>query len=182
MLNPVARTLLAFSFSLLAVPGGAPFDTDLKLPGPPVQKLMLGTWSIHVQYQPTQDLPKGDLGIGEEKWYAGPGGLSLVEEYREKNRKGEISGLGVAWWDDKIAGIRVLWCENSNPSGCSLPGIARWEGNSLVLNGDQEIAGKKFKFREVFSDISSKSFKQTLSLGETEAELKPSVTIWATRK
>ncbi len=180
MLIPAARTLLVLS--LLAFPQGAQSDIELKLPGPPAQKLMLGTWSIRVQYEPTKDLPKGDVGIGEEKWYPGPGGLSLVEEYHENNSKGEISGLGVAWWDDQAAGIRVLWCESTNPLGCNLPGIAKWEGDRLVLDADQEIAGKKFKFREVFSDITAKSFKQTLSLGETEAQLKPFVTIWATRK
>jgi hypothetical protein len=169
-------------FSLFGFPSGASTDTELKLPGPPAQKMILGSWLIRVQYEPTQDLPKGDVGIGEERWYPGPGGFSLIEELRERNSKGEISGLAVFWWDDKISGIRVLWCENSNPSGCSLPGGARWEGNNLVLDADHEIAGKKLRFREVFSDITPKSFKQTVSMGETDAELKPFIRVSATRK
>ena len=168
--------------SLLTCFGAAQFKTELKLPGPAVQKLMLGTWSIRVQYEPSKELPKGDVGIGEEKWYAGPGGLSLIEEYREKSSQGEYSGLGVAWRDEKTNGYQVLWCATTTASGCSLPGVARWEGDQLALNWEQEIGGKKIKFREVFSEITATSFKQTLSMGESGSELKPFMTIRATRK
>ena len=38
------------------------------------------------------------------------------EEYREKNSKGEVEGLGVAWWDKDAQGQRFVWCENDLPS------------------------------------------------------------------
>jgi len=181
VLNSAVRNLLVVSLlTFLAV---AQSTTELKLPGPAVQKLMLGTWYIRVQYEASPELPKGDVGIGEEKWYPGPGGLSLIEEYREKNSKGEISGLGVAWWDAKLGAYHVLWCDSTDAVGCTIPnGLARWEGEQLALNVDQEMSGKKMKFREAFSEITSASFKQTLSMGESDRDLKPFVTIWATRK
>ena len=67
----------------------------LKLPGPDAQNLMLGTWSTQVKYAPTSDMPKGSTGEGTEIWRPGPGGLSVIEEYHEKNEKGEYEGLGV---------------------------------------------------------------------------------------
>ena len=158
-------------------------QSDLKMPGPPAQKLMLGTWSIHVQYAPTEEFPKGDVGVGEEKWYPGPGGLSLVEEYREKNSKGEIVGLGVVWWDERVKGCRVLWCENTNPSGCEmLKGLAKWKGQQFVLDVDEQVGGKRNRFEEVFSDITLHSFKQTLSTNESGSYLKPFAAISATKK
>lgn len=72
-------------------------EQKLTMPGPEVQNFMLGTWSIKVRYPPTPQTPKGDAGEGTEIWRPGPGGRSVIEEYREKNSKGEVEGLGVAW-------------------------------------------------------------------------------------
>ena len=68
----------------------------LRMPGPDVQNVMLGTWAIKVQYPPSPELPNGDIGQGTEIWRPGPGGRSVIEEYRERNSKGEVEGLGVA--------------------------------------------------------------------------------------
>ena len=168
---------------LQSVIGVAQSQPVLKLPGPPAQELLLGTWSIRVQYLATQDSPTTESGSGEEKWYPGPGGFSLVEEYREHSSKGDIEGLGVLWWDKSVAGLRVLWCENDEPSGCALmTGIGHWESDQLILTSDQELHGKKLKFKEVFSEITATSFQQTLYSGEGASELKAVVIISATRK
>ena len=117
-------------------------QSDLGMPGPAAQKLMLGTWSIHVQYAPTKEFPKGDVGVGEEKWYPGPGGQSLIEDYRERNSKGEIVALGVVWWDETVKGYHVLWCENTNSHGCEmLKGLAKWKGQDLILDVDEQVDG-----------------------------------------
>jgi hypothetical protein len=169
--------LLLFGFGI------AQKGKELKLPGPAVQKMMLGSWSIRITYEKSNDLRNGDVTTGEEKWYSGPGGLSLIEEYREHNTRGEIQGLGVLWWDASVNAYHVLWCENTDPAGCSIPnGVARWEGDQLALTSEQEDDGKKLKFREVFSEIMPNSFKQTLYRAEGDGELKPFLTIRATRK
>jgi len=68
----------------------------LKMPGPDVQNLMLERWSTQVKYEPSQEMPNGGTGSGTEIWRPGPGRLSVIEEYTEKNEKGEVNGLGVA--------------------------------------------------------------------------------------
>lgn len=68
----------------------------LKMPGPEVQNLMLGTWSTQVKYEPTAEMPNGGAGSGTEIWRLGPGGLSVIEEYHEKNRYRPASTLQVA--------------------------------------------------------------------------------------
>jgi hypothetical protein len=155
----------------------------LKMPGPDVQNLMLGKWSTQVRYTPNPEMPNGGMGEGTEIWRSGPGGLSVIEEYHEKNEKGEVEGLGVAWWDAKAQGQRFVWCENSNPDGCYVSKeVGKWEEGSLVWKEEQESAGKKRVYSEVFRDITPTSFTQVLGEGEPGGALKTTVTIRATKQ
>jgi Domain of unknown function (DUF4440) len=154
----------------------------LKMPGPDVQSLMLGSWSTSVKYEPTPEMPNGGTGSGIEIWRPGPGGFSVVEEYHEKNEKGDVEGLGVAWWDSKAQGQRFVWCENTNPDGCYVSKeVAKWDGASLVYKEEQENAGKKRACSEVFQDISPTSFTQVLGEGDSRKFLRTTVTIHATK-
>jgi len=127
-------------------------------------------------------MPNGGTGSGTEIWRRGPGGLSVIEEYREKNEKGEVEGLGVAWWDAKAQGQRFVWCDNSIPDGCYVSKeVAKWDGGSLVWKEEQENAGKKRMYSEVFRNITPTSFTQLLGEGEPGKPLKTTVTIRATK-
>jgi len=155
-------------------------------PGPEMQRLVktfVGTWTLSETYEPSERMPSGGAGReGQQIWRAGPGGLSLIEEYRSKSPSGEISGLSVTWWDDKAQGYRALWCVNTNPGGCvAMANLAKWEGDQFVLGDEFERNGKKFTFREVVSDITPTSFTQTLYQGESGGELKRMMTIRATK-
>jgi hypothetical protein len=74
-----------------------------------------GTWSITLKIEPNEGFPKGGGGKGEEVWRPGPGGLSVIEDYHSTGDEGEISGLGVAWWDNNAQRYQVTWCDNGNP-------------------------------------------------------------------
>lgn len=79
-------------------------------PAPEMQRLvnsLSGTWSISEQYEPSERMPNGGVGEGEEVWRSGPGGLSLIEEYHSKNAFGKISGRTVTSWNGKAQGYRV---------------------------------------------------------------------------
>ena len=153
---------------------------------PQLERLMealSGRWSIAITVEPNEHMPKGGKGQGEEIWRSGPGGLSLIEEYHSTGDEGEISGLGVAWWDKEVERFQVTWCDNTNSSSCSvMKKGARWEGNSVVAENEWEDAGKHFVFREVFSNITENSFTQTLYQGESTGTLRRLATITATRK
>ena len=154
----------------------------LKLPGPDVQNLMLGTWSIKVKYEPSEKMPNGGVGDGKEVWRPGPGGRSVIEELHEKNTSGELDGLAVAWWDEKEHGQRFVWCDNNEPQGCYVSkSVAKWEGNRLVWSEEVEENGKKVTKQEIFSDITPTSFLQVIQEGPAGGELKPVATIRATR-
>jgi hypothetical protein len=157
-------------------------EQELTMPGPDVQNFMLGTWSIKVRYSPTPLTPKGDAGEGTEIWRPGPGGRSVIEEYREKNSKGEVEGLGVAWWDKDAKGQRFVWCENNLPSGCYVSkAVARWEGDSLVWKEEQEVDGAKTAYSETFREITPRSFVQELQEGKNLQNLRTTAMITASR-
>ena len=59
--------------------------------------------------------------------------------------------------------------------------LAKWERDQFVLRDEFERNGKKFSFKEVFSEITPTSFTQTLYQGEAGKELKRLLTIHATK-
>ena len=99
-----------------------------------------------------------------------------------KESSGEVSGLGVGWWDEKARRYRALWCDSENPAGCILMAhLAKWEGDQFVLRDEFQRNGKRFDFKEVFSEITPTSFTQTLYQGEAGRDLKCVLTIHATK-
>jgi len=154
-------------------------------PSPEMQKLFkafLGAWRVTEKIESSETMPNGGVGEGEEVYRSGPGGVSIIEKIHLKETMGEISGLGVGWWDQQAQGYRAVWCDSENPSGCILMAhLAKWEGNQFILRDEFARNGKKFDFKEVFSEITPTSFTQTLYQGETGKELKRLLTIHATK-
>ena len=155
----------------------------LTMPGPDVQNLMLGTWAINVTYPPGSGTSRADTGKGTEIWRPGPGGRSVIEEYREKNAHGEVEGVAIAWWDKKAQGQRFVWCDNSNPDGCYVSKeVAKWDGNNLMWREEQDSAGTNRVYSETFKDITADSFTQVLQEGEPGEPLQNTATISALKK
>ena len=154
-------------------------------PSPEMQRLFntfLGTWRITEKIEPSEAMPNGGAAEGTEVYRAGPGGVSIIEEIHLKESTGEISGLGIGWWDEKAHGYKALWCDSQNLNGCILMAhFAKWEGDQFVLRDEFEKNGKKFNFKEVFSEITPASFTQTLYQGEAGKELRKLATIYATK-
>jgi len=150
-----------------------------------MQKLvnaLSGTWSLREEYEHIDSMPGGGLGKGDVVWRPGPGGLSLIEDYHSKNPKGHVFGLSVTWWDEIAKGYWALWCADSLPTGCTVMArLAKWEGNQLVLGDEFASGGKKFTFKETVSDITPKTYTQTLYQGESGSELKRLMTIRAAK-
>jgi hypothetical protein len=178
--------LLQLSLSCARAQESPPSGVKTKQTSPEMQELFntfLGTWSVTEKIEPSEAMPEGGTGQGEEVYKAGPGGVSLIEEIHLKEGGREVSGLGVGWWDEKAKGFRALWCDSENPNGCIMMAhLAKWEGDQWVLGDEFEKNGKKFIFKEVFSEITPTSFTQTLYQGEAGKELKRLLTIHATRQ
>jgi hypothetical protein len=176
--------LLALSCIASAQSSSAIVPSSLQ-PSPQIRRLveaLSGTWSITLKIEPNGGLPKGGGGKGEEVWRPGPGGLSLIEDYHSTGDEGEISGLGVAWWDNNAQRYQVTWCDSGNPDGCVvIKQGAKWEGSQVVATDEWQKNGKRVTLKEIFSEITPTSFKQTLYQGESGGELKKFMSILATK-
>jgi len=163
----------------------APVQTPVPKPGPQMEKLLQvfeGTWTINEKLAPDPSAPNGTTGEGKIVWRHGPGGFSVIEDYMSKQGARQVTGLAVFWWDDAANGYRTIWCDSTNPGGCiSFKNVARWEGAQLALVEDYEMNGRKFTFKEVFSDITPGTFTQTLYGGEAGGTMKVDQTIRATK-
>jgi hypothetical protein len=168
-----------------AQPAAGATQTPAPKPGAQIEKLLRafqGTWAVNEKIAPDLSTPKGATGEGSIVWRPGPGRFSVVEDYRSKQGAREVTGLAVFWWDESGGGYRTIWCDSTNPGGCiAFKNVARWDGAQLVLVEDYEINGKRFTFKEVFGDITSGSFTQTLYGGEAVGNLKVDQVIRATK-
>jgi len=187
MLVKVLVIAVFLSFGLSGAPIDGPVDdsaakksaqSDHSTPksNPQIERLLRaleGTWSITDELAPDESSPKGKKGAGTIIWRPGPGGFSAVEEFRSKQGEVEVTGIGMMWWEEALHGYHVIWCDSTNPGGCiNFKNAARWEGSSLILQEDYEVRGKRYKFREIFGDMTSDSFTQTLYGGEAGTPLK----------
>jgi hypothetical protein len=144
---------------------------------------LTGSWSIHLSFPRSAQMPNGGAGGGEEVWHAGPGSNSLIEEYHSVGADGDLSGLAIFWPATNGRGFRVLWCDNAISSGCrALKDNADWKDGRLVLFDERFEDGKKHMTQEIFVFDTPDSFTQTLSEGESAANQRPFLTIHATRK
>jgi hypothetical protein len=157
-------------------------------PAPEIQSLiraLAGKWSTQEIYEPAEMTRNGGTGHGQTIFRPGPGGFTLLEEYRAETPAGPLFGFGIIWWDPS-KGLQHMWCINIYPDGCEMfpappqPG-PQWDGKRLVLHVESEQGGKKMVFHEVISDITKDSYTQSADIGEAGAPLKRWFTIHATR-
>ena len=143
---------------------------------PAIERLLKafeGTWSITDELTADAKSPQGRDCKGTIIWRPGPGGFSVIEDFRSMQGDEDVSGLGVLWWDPSAQGYHTIWCDSTNPGGCiDFKNTARWEGQTLVLQEDYDLHGKRYTFKEVFGAITSDAFTQTLYGGEAGGPLK----------
>jgi quercetin dioxygenase-like cupin family protein len=133
--------------------GAAPPDGFL----PEMKKLsfLLGTWQATDSYEKTPFAPNGGSGSGTYETTLGPGGASLLTDYRYQGPQGESSGHQVITWDPKRDQYMGYVVTSRSPGGIVVSG--NWEGESLALSGAFEMRGMKVVFKQVFSDITGDS-------------------------
>jgi Protein of unknown function (DUF1579) len=124
-------------------------------PGREMEKLafLLGTWAASDTYERSPFTPNGGSGSGVYKTMLGPGGFSLLTDYRYQGPHGETSGHQVLTWDSRQGQYVGYIVTSASPGYILVTG--NWEGPNLVLRGDFDSHGMKVRFREVFSDISA---------------------------
>src|SRR5712692_7515781 len=123
---------------IVATALAAPLLAQEPKPTPEMQRLsrlFVGSWSTGEKHEPGAIAPKGGIGEGSENVALGPGGMSLISDYKASDPSGKFVAHTIMWWDAKEKAYRSLECHNRSAAGCET-GLWRWAGNDLVL--DQE--------------------------------------------
>ena len=122
-------------------------------------KMLVGNWHVVATREPSVNSPKGRKDVGTNRIVLGPGGRSVVENYRTDGDSGPRVALGILWWDEKAQGYRTMFCDNADLSGCSLyDGLGKWEGYDLVFRFRLYRDGSRIEGKEVFTAYSPFSF------------------------
>jgi uncharacterized protein DUF1579 len=147
-----------------------------------LSKMLVGTWAIIETHEPNPRAPKGASGKGTATFKKGPGGLSLIQDYKSKGTKWSFAAHGVSWWDDKAGGYKGIWCDSMIPSGCvASNGVSKWEGDNLVGTDENEMMGQKMAMKVSYSLITPNSFTFAMDGGPPGGEMKRMITIKYTR-
>ena len=161
---------------------GGQMSMPMAKPSPEMQKLskmVVGTWSAAEKHEPSPWAPKGATGKGTAVFKNGPGGLSLVQDYKSSSSMGSFSGHGIMWWDAQAGGFKGVWCD---PGGCTVhKGLSKWEGDNLVGSDEMDMMGQKMAVKEGWSNITANSFTFIMDGGPPGGEMKRMMTIKYTR-
>ena len=150
-------------------------------------KSLEGEWSLSVKFEPSSSAPNGVANTGEETWRPGPGGFTLLEEEHLRAPEGDLSLLGIVWWNTANKSFHGMECQNLLPYTCDVKGALNditmnWDGKQFVIDEvETSTSGKKSMWHEVWSEITPSSFTQTGEYGEPGGPRKRLFTIHATR-
>jgi len=153
---------------------------------PSLIKALSGHWSLQVKFEPGPEMPKGLTTTGEETWRSAIGGLTLLEEERVSMPAGDLSLLGIIWWDAKAKSLQGMECNNQLPYTCDLKGALNditmtWDGKQFTIKEWETHGNKKTLWHEVWSDITPTSYTQTGDVEDPGGPTTRIFTIHATR-
>jgi len=159
--------------------GGAAQGGMMTKPAAEMQKLIKtfsGTWNTSETFEKNEMMPEGGTGHGSSTFKAGPGGLSMIQDYKSHGKMGTFAGHGVTWWDADAQGYKSVWCDSMAAKCQVANGMGQWNGNDLVFNDEQDMNGKKHQTKIVDTNITPRSFTMTADSGP-EGEMKHFMTI-----
>jgi hypothetical protein len=148
-------------------------------PSPEMERLnkwLVGTWQTEEKFAPAPEwgMPNGGAGKGTNVVKLGPGGLSLINDYKSRNVMGQFAGHGIIYWDPQEKAYKSLWIDSM--SGRVETTTGKWEGNDLVFLGEAEWQGKKFQTLGKMINITPRSYTFTLA-NSASGEMKEGLSI-----
>lgn len=106
-----------------------------------------GEWAYTETYQKSVFYPQGGENTGTYSSKPGPGGNSLVNQYRTQGPAGDQEGLLVLTWSP-VQKTYKAYALGSEFSGV-LEETGHFEGDALVFRGETSYQGMKVKVRQV---------------------------------
>ena len=121
----------------------APAAPEMPKPSPEAQKLysMVGTWSATIKTEPGPWMPKGGTDKGSMTVKKGPGGFSVVQDFKSNGSYGPFMGHGNIWWDKNAGHYGDLWCDSM--AGCTLASSTMESDKKWTVDMNGEMNGQK---------------------------------------
>ena len=167
-----------------AKPAAAAQQMPMPKPAPEMTKLvktLSGNWTIVEKHEVNPMMPNGGVGKGTAKFWAGPGGMSLIENYQSSGAMGSFKGMGTWWWDPKAQLYHGVWCDNMTPNGCDTSGSTKWDGDNLVGTMQSDASGQMMVMKFIYSDMKPDSFVMTMEMGPDASKLQKAMTVTYTK-
>jgi hypothetical protein len=157
--------LLTVLCVLSATSAAQDMSSMMPKPAPELKHLtdLIGTWDVDETHEPSPWMPKAAKGKGVAVYTKGPGGLSVIIDY--KSTAGPLptfQGHGLMTWDPNQKVYKSAWTDVMTPN--IVTAVGKQEAANYVYESESEMGGKKFRTREVISDITPKSFTSTTTI------------------
>jgi hypothetical protein len=162
---------------------GAPtLKEPLPTPGPEMDQLtfLRGYWRYVSTYEKTSFYPNGGKGTGTYITTAGPGGFSQIAEFSGTSPDGREAGHEVTTWDPQDHVYKSYVFGNNFP-GCIVR-TGHWDGTTLIFDADFVLGGVKLHLQSSTTPNSDGSVTIVEKFGTDGGELKPTLTLKATRE
>ncbi len=130
-----------------------------------------GMWKTTATIEKNAMFPLSGTSEGRSDIRSGPAGNSLIERSRSHGVMGVFAGLGVFWWDSKLAAYKGLWCDSLAPDGCDDLGAGKWEGNNLVFTAKIVMNGNTMMMRNSYTNITTDSYTYTMEAAMGDAPM-----------
>jgi hypothetical protein len=142
---------------------------------------LVGTWRVEESYQPGGVLaPSGGMGNGTAVIKVGPGGLSLLADYKGQGLRGAVAAHGVIAYVRETDGYQISWSDDSSPSASRLSGAGDWNEEVIELRGSLQMNATKLAMKAISYDLAPNSFSANLYLGKG-SELHPELRMDCTK-
>lgn len=109
-------------------------------------RFLVGDWKIDAVYPKSDLFPNGGEEHGTYSCHPGPGGFSMVAEFKADGLEGHIEGLDVTTWDPQEKAYRMYTFGNVFPGAYETRGD--WDGDNFVLTGDFAVGDTKITFKQ----------------------------------
>jgi|SRR5579859_74042 len=147
-------------------------------------EMFVGRWRTEEKFEKNEMMPNGGSGHGAATNVLGAGDLYIVSDYHSvQTPSGKFSGHGVMWYDPNANGYRAVWCDSMSQFGCDDMGLGKWDEQhaNLVFEGDSEMMGQKYHFRNTYTDLDQRSFTFVMEAGPSADQMQKIGTIKYTR-